>query len=148
MLHPGHCRQQNDSNKLGLLLLCIYSMLRTESSAKKKCGVVQREWKGTGQVIFLYFLGYFKGTVSRSGPSLFWAYFDLSTAAARFQNIRGTNTRLIQDFQIFMNLCPPSPEYPIRTVSNFFRKFAVIFANECLSAVSTTPAIKQKTFHV
>ncbi len=33
----------------------------TESYAKKKCGVVQREWKGTGQVIFCISQAILKG---------------------------------------------------------------------------------------
>jgi hypothetical protein len=41
----------------------------------------------------------------------------------------------------FMNQFLQAPEYPIRIVSTFLRKFAKIIANECLSAVSTTPAI-------
>ncbi len=43
---------ERKQKKFGLLVLYKYSLLRTESSAKKKCGVVQREWKGTEQVIF------------------------------------------------------------------------------------------------
>jgi hypothetical protein len=39
-----------------------------------------------------------------------------------------------------MNQFPPSPEYPIRTVSNFFRKFAEIYASQGAPPVSTTPA--------
>ncbi len=35
---------------------------------------------------------------------------------------------------------PPAPEYLLRTVSNFFRKFLVIFASQGASPVSTTPA--------
>ncbi len=38
-----------------------------------------------------------------------------------------------------MNQFPPAPEYPIRTVSNFFRKFAEIFASKDAPPVSTTP---------
>ncbi len=34
---------------------------------------------------------------------------------------------------------PPAPEYSIRTVSNFFRKFAEIFASQGAPPVSTTP---------
>jgi hypothetical protein len=34
------------------------------------------------------------------------------------------------------------------TISNFFRKFGEVFWNECLSAVSTTPTIKEKNFEV
>jgi len=35
---------------------------------------------------------------------------------------------------------PPAPEYPIRTVSNFFRKFAEIFASQGAPQVLTTAA--------
>ncbi len=58
---------------------------------------------------------------------------------------------LTQDFRhqiFFINQCPRAPEYPIRTISIFFQKFAEIFANECLSAVSTTPAKKEKNFEI
>jgi hypothetical protein len=51
-------------------------------------------------------------------------------------------------FQVFfMNLCPPGPQVFHWSRSEFFRKFADIFANYCLtpvincSAVSLTPAI-------
>jgi hypothetical protein len=40
---------------------------------------------------------------------------------------------------------PQAPEYPVRTVSNFFKKFAEIFANERLSAVS--PETRGKILH-
>ncbi len=36
---------------------------------------------------------------------------------------------------------PRAPDYTIRIISTLFRKVAEIIANECLSAVSTTPAI-------
>jgi hypothetical protein len=47
-----------------------------------------------------------------------------------------------------MNQWPPASKYPIRTVRIFFRKFVEIFANECLSAASTTLVIKEKNFEV
>ncbi len=34
---------------------------------------------------------------------------------------------------------PPAPEYSIKTVSNFFRKFAEIFASQGAPPISTTP---------
>jgi hypothetical protein len=48
-----------------------------------------------------------------------------------------------QDFLLqvfFMNQFPPAPEYPIRTVSIFFQKFAEIFASQGAPPVSTTSA--------
>jgi hypothetical protein len=60
-----------------------------------------------------------------------------------------TKGSLTRDFQLqvlFTNHCPRlEPLYPIRNIS-IFRKLAEIFANECLSTVSTTPAIKEKKF--
>ncbi len=41
-----------------------------------------------------------------------------------------------------MNQCPPSTWVFHKDHLDFFRKFAEIIANECSSAVSTTPAIK------
>jgi hypothetical protein len=41
----------------------------------------------------------------------------------------------------FMNHCPPGPQVFHWDRFEFVRKFAEIFANQCLSAVSTTPAI-------
>ena len=40
---------------------------------------------------------------------------------------------------------PPAPEYPIRTVSNFFRKFVEIFASQGAPTVSTTPVANLPT---
>ncbi len=39
----------------------------------------------------------------------------------------------------FKGTVPPAPEYPIRTISNLFRKFAEIFASQGTPPVSTTP---------
>ncbi len=39
-----------------------------------------------------------------------------------------------------MNQCPPAPEYPIRTVSNFIKKFAEIIASQGAPQVLTIPA--------
>ncbi len=47
-----------------------------------------------------------------------------------------------------MNQCPPSPWVSHYDGFKSFRKFAEIFANECLSAMSTTPAIKEKKFFI
>ncbi len=52
---------------------------------------------------------------------------------------------LTQDFelQVFFTIqCPPGSECPIRTISDFYRKFAVIFANQRFSAV------KEENFEV
>ncbi len=40
-----------------------------------------------------------------------------------------------------MNQCPPGPQVFHWSHFDFFRKFAEIFANYCLSPVSTTPVI-------
>jgi hypothetical protein len=51
---------------------------------------------------------------------------------------------LTLDFRLqvfFMNLCPPGPQVFQWGRFEFFQKFAEIFANECLSPVSTTPVI-------
>ncbi len=52
------------------------------------------------------------------------------------------NGSLTQDFQlvVFFHESPWTPEYPFRTISNFFRKFAEIFANEL-----TTPGITKNS---
>ncbi len=47
----------------------------------------------------------------------------------------------IFDFRIFMNQCPPGPQVFHWSLFEFFRKFAEIFANECLSPESVTPVI-------
>jgi hypothetical protein len=48
----------------------------------------------------------------------------------------------------FINQCPPSLWVSHLDRFKFFRKFAEIIANECLSVVSTTPAINEKNFEV
>jgi len=51
---------------------------------------------------------------------------------------------LTRDFRLqvfFMNQCPPGPQVFHWSHFEFFRKFAEIFANYCLSPVSTTPVI-------
>ncbi len=59
---------------------------------------------------------------------------------------KGSLTRDFRHHIFFINQCPPGPWVlgPFR----FFRKFAEIFANECLSAVSMTPAKKEKNFEI
>jgi hypothetical protein len=52
---------------------------------------------------------------------------------------KGTMSRDFLLLVFFMNQFPPTPEYPVRTVSNF-RKFAEIFASQGPPPVSTTPA--------
>ncbi len=39
-----------------------------------------------------------------------------------------------------MNQLPPAPEYPIRNVSNFIKKFAEIIASQGATQVLTIPA--------
>ncbi len=69
-----------------------------------------------------------------------------STISAR--KVKGSLTRDFH-YQIFLvNQCPPGP-YHIRTISNFFensRRYSRM--NVCLSAVSTTPAKKDKNFEI
>ncbi len=51
---------------------------------------------------------------------------------------------LTRDFRLqvfFVNQCPPGPQVFHWSHFEFFRKFAEIFANYCLSPVSTTPVI-------
>ncbi len=58
---------------------------------------------------------------------------------------------LTRDFrlQVFIvNQCPPGPWVCHCDRFDFFRKFAEITANECLSGVSTTRAIKEKNIQV
>ncbi len=40
---------------------------------------------------------------------------------------------------VFMNQFPPAPEYPIRTVSNFFKNSRRMFASQGAPLMSTTP---------
>ncbi len=63
-----------------------------------------------------------------------------------YQHIRQTQFKgsLTRDFRLqvfFMNQCPPGPQVFYWSHFDFFRKFAEIFANYCLSPVSTTPVI-------
>ncbi len=56
-----------------------------------------------------------------------------------------------RDFRLqvfFKNQCPPGLSVSNWDRFEFFRKFAEIIANECLSAVSTTPAKKDKNFEI
>ncbi len=58
---------------------------------------------------------------------------------------------LTRDFRLqvfFRNQCPPGFWVSHWDHFEFFRKFAEIFANECSSAVSTTPAKKAKNFEI
>ncbi len=59
--------------------------------------------------------------------------------AWRPQNITGSLTRDFRLQVFFMNQCPPGPQVFHWSHFEFFRKFAEIFANYCLSPVSTTP---------
>jgi hypothetical protein len=52
-----------------------------------------------------------------------------------------------RDFRLlvfFMNQFPSSPEYTIRVISNFFRKFAEIFAAQGAPPVSLKPVANGK----
>jgi hypothetical protein len=58
---------------------------------------------------------------------------------------------LTRDFRLqvfFINQCPLGLWVSHWDHFEFFRKFMEIFANECLSAVSTTPAKKDKNFEI
>ncbi len=58
--------------------------------------------------------------------------------------IKGSLTRDFLPQVFFVNQCPPGPLVCHWDRFDFFRKFAEIIANVCCSAVSTTPAIKEK----
>jgi hypothetical protein len=45
-----------------------------------------------------------------------------------------------------MNQFPPSPEYPIMAVLNFFRKLAGLFTAQGAPQVSLTPVAKGQNF--
>ncbi len=58
---------------------------------------------------------------------------------------------LKRDFRLqvcFVNQCPPGPWVCLWDRFDFFRKFSEIIANGCCSAVSMTPAIKEKNFQL
>ena len=55
--------------------------------------------------------------------------------------IKGSLTRDFRLQVFFMNQCPPGPQVFYWSHFKFFRKFAEIFANYCLSPLSTTPVI-------
>ncbi len=55
--------------------------------------------------------------------------------------VNGSLTRDFRTLVFFMNQCPPGTQVFQWGRFEFFRTFAEIFANECLSQVSTTPAI-------
>ncbi len=55
--------------------------------------------------------------------------------------LKGSLTRNFRLQVFFMNQCPPGPQVFHWSHFEFFRKFAEIFANYCLSPVSTTPVI-------
>jgi hypothetical protein len=62
------------------------------------------------------------------------------------KNFKGSLTRDFRLQVFFINQCPPGLWVSNWDRLEFFRKFAEIIANECLSAVSTTPAKKDKNF--
>ena len=59
----------------------------------------------------------------------------------QFNLIKWSLTRDFRSQFFFMNQCPPGPQVFHWSHFEFFRKFAEIFANYCLSPVSTTPVI-------
>ena len=62
--------------------------------------------------------------------------------------LKGTVSRDFLLLVFFMNQFPPRSRVFHLDHFEFFRKFAEIFANECLSAVTTTPAKKEKNFEI
>jgi hypothetical protein len=62
--------------------------------------------------------------------------------------IKGSVTRDFRLQVFFINQCPPGLWVSHWDHFEFFRKFAEIFANECLSVGSTTPAKKDKNFEI
>ncbi len=65
--------------------------------------------------------------------------------------VSGVKGSLTRDFQLqnfFINQCPPGLWVSQWDRFEFFRKFAELIANEYLSAVSTTPAKKDKNFEI
>ena len=63
-------------------------------------------------------------------------------------HFKGTVSRDFRLLVFFMNQFPPIPGEYHEGRFEFFQKFAEIFANECLSAVSTTLAKKDKYFEI
>jgi hypothetical protein len=55
--------------------------------------------------------------------------------------VKGSLTRDFRLHVFFMNQCPPGPQVFHCSHFEFFRKFAEILANYCLSPVSMTPVI-------
>jgi hypothetical protein len=52
---------------------------------------------------------------------------------------KGTVSRDFLLLVFFMNQFPPAPEYSIKTISNFFKKFAEMFASRGAPLVSLIP---------
>jgi hypothetical protein len=83
--------------------------------------------------------------------SIYFANF----SQAKFTNIRefsfSFKVSLTRDFWLqvfFINQCPPGLWVSRWDHFKFFQKFAEIFANECLSAVSMTPTKKNTNFEI
>ncbi len=75
-----------------------------------------------------------------------FAYYKAKKAIL-VKKIKGSLTRDFRLQVFFVNQCPPGPWLCHYDRFDFFsRKFVEIIENECLSAVSTTPAIKEKYF--
>ncbi len=64
---------------------------------------------------------------------------------SHLHSFKGTVSRDFLLLVFLMNQFPPAPEYCMRTVSNFFRKFAEIIASQGAPPVSTTPAANFST---
>ncbi len=83
--------------------------------------------------------------------SLVFTFTFFHYKAALEPSINGFKGSLTRDFRLqvfFINQCPPGLWVSHWDHFKFFRKFVEIFVNECLSAVSTTPAIKDKNFEI
>ncbi len=64
------------------------------------------------------------------------------------EHLKGSLTRDFRLQVFFINQCPPGLWVSHWDHFEFVRKFAEIFANKCLSAVSTTPAKKDKNVEI
>ncbi len=71
-----------------------------------------------------------------------WLFCPKTLAAGKnIHNLKGSLTRDFRLQVFFMHQCPPGPQVFHWSHIEFFRKFTEIFANYCLSPVSTIPVI-------
>ncbi len=63
----------------------------------------------------------------------------------QYNYLKGSLTRDFRLQVFFMNQCPPGPHVFHWSHFDFFRKFVEIFANYCLSPVSTTPVVPRRS---